>query len=79
LLDGPDTHARLQRDVAVLRAQAEKEKQLNRRVELNLEITTPMKMVVSGCPTFNGHLSGVKSRFASCSTPFCVSIPSARC
>ena len=38
MLDGPDTHARLQRDVAVLRAQAEKEKQLNRRVELNLEI-----------------------------------------
>ncbi len=33
-----DTHARLQRDLAVLRAQAEKEKQLNRRVELNLEI-----------------------------------------
>jgi hypothetical protein len=38
LRDGLDTHARLQRDVAVLRAQAEKEKQLNRRVELNLEI-----------------------------------------
>jgi hypothetical protein len=33
-----DTHARLQRDLAVLRAQAEREKQLNRRVELNLEI-----------------------------------------
>jgi hypothetical protein len=33
-----DTHARLQREITVLRAQAEKEKQLNRRVELNLEI-----------------------------------------
>jgi hypothetical protein len=33
-----DTHARLQHDIVVLRAQAEKEKQLNRRVELNLEI-----------------------------------------
>jgi hypothetical protein len=32
------THARLQREIAALRAQAEKEKQLNRRVELNLEI-----------------------------------------
>ena len=38
LRDGLDTHARLQRDIAALRAQAEKEKQLNRRVELNLEI-----------------------------------------
>jgi len=38
LRDGLDTHARLRRDLAVLRAQAEKEKQLNRRVELNLEI-----------------------------------------
>jgi hypothetical protein len=38
LREGLDTHARLQRDLAVLRAQAEKEKQLNRRVELNLEI-----------------------------------------
>ncbi len=38
LRDGLDTHARLQRDLAVLRAQAKKEKQLNRRVELNLEI-----------------------------------------
>lgn len=38
LRDGLDTHARLQHDLAVLRAQAEKEKQLNRRVELNLEI-----------------------------------------
>jgi hypothetical protein len=33
-----DTHDRLQRDLAALRAQAGKEKQLNRRVELNLEI-----------------------------------------
>jgi hypothetical protein len=38
LRDSLDTHARLQRDIAVLRAQAAKEKQLNRRVELNLEI-----------------------------------------
>jgi hypothetical protein len=38
LRDGLDTHARLQRDIAVLRAQAAKEKQLNRRVELNMEI-----------------------------------------
>jgi hypothetical protein len=36
--DGLDTHARLQRDLAVLRSQAKKETQLNRRVELNLEI-----------------------------------------
>ena len=38
LHDGLDAHARLQRDLTVLRARAEKEKQLNRRVELNLEI-----------------------------------------
>ena len=38
LRDGLDSHARLQRDLTALRAQAEKEKQLNRRVELNLEI-----------------------------------------
>ena len=38
LRDGLDTYARLQRDLATLRAQAEKEKQINRRVELNLEI-----------------------------------------
>jgi hypothetical protein len=31
-------HARLQREIAALRAQAEKEKQVNRRVDLNLEI-----------------------------------------
>jgi hypothetical protein len=31
-------HARLQRDIAALRGQAEKEKQVNRRVDLNLEI-----------------------------------------
>lgn len=36
--DGLDTHARLQRDLAGLRGRAEKEKQVNRRVELNLEI-----------------------------------------
>jgi hypothetical protein len=35
---GLDTHARLQRDIAALRAQAEREKQVNRRVELNLAI-----------------------------------------
>lgn len=38
LRDGLDTHARLQRDIAVLRTQVAKEKQINRRVELNLEI-----------------------------------------
>jgi len=38
LRDGVDAHARLRRDVAALRAQATKVKQLNRRVELNLEI-----------------------------------------
>jgi len=31
-------HARLQRDIATLRTQAEREKQINRRVELNLTI-----------------------------------------
>jgi hypothetical protein len=31
-------HARLKRDLAILRARADKEKQLNRRVELNTEI-----------------------------------------
>jgi hypothetical protein len=38
LRDGLDIHARIEGDIAVLRAQAQKEKQLNRRVELNLEI-----------------------------------------
>lgn len=38
LRDGLDARARLQRDLAALRTQAEKEKQLNRRVQLNLEI-----------------------------------------
>lgn len=33
-----DAHAQLQRELAVLRAKAKKEKQINRRVELNLEI-----------------------------------------
>jgi len=33
-----DIHARLQRNLTVLRAQAAKEKQMNRRVQLNLEI-----------------------------------------
>jgi len=36
--EGLEAHARVQRDLAVLRTQAKKEKQLNRRVELNLEI-----------------------------------------
>jgi len=35
---GLDVHAQLQRELAVLRAKAKKEKQINRRVELNLEI-----------------------------------------
>ncbi len=38
LRDNLDDHARLQRDIVILRSQAEKEKQLNRGVELNLEI-----------------------------------------
>jgi hypothetical protein len=38
LRDGLDAHARLRQDIALLRAQAKKEKQLNRRVEINLEI-----------------------------------------
>lgn len=38
LREGLDTYARLRRDIVVLRTQAEKEKQVNRRVELNIEI-----------------------------------------
>jgi hypothetical protein len=38
LRDGLDAHVRLNRELAALRAQAEREKQLNRRVQLNLEI-----------------------------------------
>lgn len=38
LRDGLDAHARLRRELAALRAQVKKEKQLNRRVELNLKI-----------------------------------------
>jgi len=38
LREGLDTRAGLQREIAALRAQAAKEKQLNRRVQLNLEI-----------------------------------------
>ncbi len=38
LREGLDACAGLQRELAALRAQAEKEKQLNRRVQLNLEI-----------------------------------------
>jgi hypothetical protein len=38
LREGLDRHARLQRDLDMLRAKAAKEKQINRRVELNLEI-----------------------------------------
>jgi hypothetical protein len=36
--DGLDLHARLQRDIAILRATAAKQKQMNRRVEVNMEI-----------------------------------------
>lgn len=36
--DSLENHSRLQRDLAILRTKAHKEKQLNRRVELNLEI-----------------------------------------
>ena len=35
---GLDAHAQLQRELTVLRARAKKEKQINRRVELNLRI-----------------------------------------
>ena len=38
LRDGLDRHERLQRELDLLRAMAEKEKQINRRVELNLQI-----------------------------------------
>jgi hypothetical protein len=38
LRDGLDTHARLKRDLAILRARGDKEKQINRRVDLNTEI-----------------------------------------
>jgi hypothetical protein len=38
LREGLGAHARLQRDLAILRAKANKEKQLNRRVDLNMEI-----------------------------------------
>ena len=38
LREGLDIHTRLQRELTVLRAQAAKEKQMNRRVQLNLEI-----------------------------------------
>ncbi len=38
LRDSLEDHARLQRGIVILRSQAEKEKQLNRRVELNLKI-----------------------------------------
>ncbi len=38
LREGLEAHARLHRELATLRAQAKREKQLNRRVELNLEI-----------------------------------------
>jgi len=36
--DGLDAHAQLQRELTVLRAKAAKEKQINRRVEINLKI-----------------------------------------
>jgi hypothetical protein len=38
LREGLDRHTRLQRDLDMLRARTAKEKQINRRVELNLEI-----------------------------------------
>lgn len=38
LRDSLDVHARLQREIAGLRARATKERQVNRRVDLNLEI-----------------------------------------
>ncbi|MCC6681912.1 MAG: DUF4391 domain-containing protein [Phycisphaeraceae bacterium] len=36
--EGLDAHAKLQREIAALRSQATKEKQMNRRVAINLEI-----------------------------------------
>jgi hypothetical protein len=36
--DGLEVHSQLERDLTVLRARAKKERQINRRVELNLEI-----------------------------------------
>ena len=38
LRDGLDRHAQLKRDLAILRSRADKEKQINRRVELNTDI-----------------------------------------
>lgn len=38
LRQGLDTYGRLRRDIAILRAQAGKEKQISLRVDLNLEI-----------------------------------------
>ncbi|MHB9129723.1 MAG: DUF4391 domain-containing protein [Armatimonadota bacterium] len=38
LREGLEAHAQLQRELVILRAQATREKQLNRRVELNLQI-----------------------------------------
>ncbi len=38
LQEGLDEHNRIERELVVLRARAKKEKQINRRVELNLEI-----------------------------------------
>lgn len=38
LREGLDAHARLHRELATLRVQASKEKQINRRVDLNLQI-----------------------------------------
>lgn len=38
LREGLDLHTRIKRDLAILRTKADKEKQLNRRVELNLAI-----------------------------------------
>jgi uncharacterized protein DUF4391 len=47
LREGLDSHARLQRDISILRAQAKREKQLNRRVELNLQIRQKEAELVS--------------------------------
>jgi hypothetical protein len=38
LQEGLDRYAKLQRELEMLRARAVKEKQINRRVDLNLEI-----------------------------------------
>jgi hypothetical protein len=51
LRNGLDAHARLHRELATLRVQAAKEKQLNRRVELNLQIKRLEALLVATTAT----------------------------